>query len=212
MARFWRQTVEVESLLPERVLGLLDLCPGHLVVGDGAHVAVQDLALQHLGGDTEVVGPDIGVAADDDVRHVGRCLRPLAVHDEVLAVLDRLRYVAVGVHATGVGEEWDVVMSLFVEGNAGVGAEHHEGGAGLAELAGHDLIHLVAHSSGGGVQQPLQVDLRPALQGELPVVGNPRVVQLLAELLGHFGDDGDVVLAVEYRLNAVLAPDLEEGI
>ena len=51
-------------------------------------------------------------------------------------------------------------------------------------------------------------------EDDITIIANmaAKLADLLAELLGHLGDDCDVVLGVVKRLDAALAPDLKEGV
>ena len=206
MPRLGGQAVELEALFPEWVLGLLDLLPGQGDVADGPLVPVR-----RVWWDAIVVGPDEAAGSDDNVGEVGCRLRPLAVADDVLAVFDGLRDVAVGFQAAGGGVEGHGVVHLLPESDAGVSAEEHQGCARLAVLAGHDVFHPIAAGGGGGIQQTLDVDLRPPLEGELPVVVEAVVAQQVAQAGCQFGQDADVVPGVVQRRDAAL-PDLQEGV
>jgi len=71
-------------------------------------------------------------------------------------------------------------VDLFVEGDAWVGAEEHEGPPGGAVFAGQDVIELVACGGGADIQEALEVDASFAFQFEFEVVGEPASPVVLA--------------------------------
>ena len=212
MARLGRGAEEAVALSPQRVLSLLHLGPGHLVVGDGANVRVLHLLQKHLGGEAVVPGADVRVARDDDVGQVGRRLGRLAVNDEILAMLDGLGDVAVGVQPAAVGGERSALVDLLPEGGPRVGSEQHQRAAGHAVLPRHDVLDRIAVHGRGGVHQPVNIDLLFSFEGELPVVGETLVIEELGQLLRHPRHDAKIVPVVVKRFDSVPSPDLEKRV
>src|SRR3970040_2577074 len=89
-----------------------------------------------------------------------------------------------GVERAGGGVKGLRVVNLLVEGDPRVGPEEHQGPAGRAVLAGHDVLELVALGGGAGIQQALEVYLAPSLEGELEVVREAAVPRDLGGGLG----------------------------
>ena len=185
---------------------LLDLAPGHLDVADGALVPVLG-----VGGDAVVLGPHQRIGADDDVGQIGCRFRPFAMHDEVLAVLDRFRHVRVGVHPSCVRVERFAVVHLFIEGNARIGAEVQQAAARRAVLAGHDIGELVTGGRRAGVEQALDVNAPFVGGGKGKVIAESFLAGDVGERIGDAGDDVEVIFAVEDRRNTAF-PNLQERI
>ena len=122
-----RQAEELEALLPEKVVRLPHVPPRHLHVADRPIVPVLGVERNAV-----VVGSDVRIGADDHVGQIRGGLRTFPVHDEVLAVLDRLGQVGVGVQPARIGVERLVVMHLLVERDARVGSEVQQSAARAA--------------------------------------------------------------------------------
>ena len=206
MACLGRQAIELEALLPEKVLGLLHLAPGHLDVANRPLIPVL-----RIGGYAVVFRPHQRIGADDDVRQIRRRFRPFAMHDEVFAVLDGLRHVGVGMHPSGIGMKRLAVMHLLVERNARIGAEVQQAAARRAVFAGHDVAELVAGRGRAGVEQALDVNAPFVGSSKGKAIAKSFVAGDVGERIGDAGDDVEIILAVEYRRNAAF-PDLQEWI
>src|SRR3990172_1305779 len=210
VARLGGSAVEAEALGPQRVPAPLYLRPPHLEVGYMAGFPVQS-SLQHLPGETIAIGADVGVSADDDIGQVGGGFGPFPVDDEVLPVLDDLVLIVVGVKPAGRREEGQAIVDLLVEGDPGIGAEEHQGGSGLPVFSCQNVLDLVPPPGGGGIQEPLDVDLGALFQGELPVVPEAAVTDDIRQLGRQLRHDEGVVLGIVDGLDAPL-PYLKEGV
>ena len=147
VTRLGGDTVKVEALLPERVFRLCHFSPALLDIAD-----MSRLGIHFFRRNAVVIGTDHRIGRNNDVGQIGRGLGTLAMHNEVFAILDRLGDVTVAVQAARIGKEGLVLVNLFPKGDAGIGAIHHQGRAGLTILAGHDVLEPVARERDRGVQ------------------------------------------------------------
>src|SRR5262245_11836582 len=97
-----------EALFPERIDGVLHFAPRQLYVSH-----LPQIGVGRVTSDPVISRANEWARRYDHVWQVGRCLDRLAVHNEILAVLDCLGDVTIGAESAAVGVERNRVVYLF---------------------------------------------------------------------------------------------------
>ena len=116
-----RRAKETIALLPKRIDGLLHVVPRHLDVADLPQVRIDRVVRN-----AEIRRPDERTGRYDHVRQIRRGFDAFAMNDQVLAILDGFRQVAVAGQSTAVGVERNRIVDLLPERHARIGAKEHQ--------------------------------------------------------------------------------------
>ena len=146
MSRLRRQVEELISLLPERILRLLDVLPSHL---DIPHVAGIPVHLTLW--DTIVVGLDIWIIGYYHIRQIWCRLRSFSVNDEVLAIFYYLILVIIRLQTACGRVEWYIIVNLLIERHPRIRPIEHKCGARLTIFARHNVFVCVAVCRRAGI-------------------------------------------------------------
>ena len=201
---------KAETFGGTRMRGLPALLPRHHDVASAARLARQVASLHavHL---RPLRADRLVRRRYDDVRLIKGGVHWLAVHRQVLAGSDELILLAVELEPPALGVPGHRVGRLLVANNLRRCAAVQQRGYALQGL-GFEVREVVALRIGGMVEDPLEVDVGPALPDELPAIAEPLVAGQRCQLFTSQCQHLDVADRVEDPLQRRPGEDIQKRV
>ena len=122
--------------------------------------------------------------ADDGIGFIKGGVNGFSIDRQVFSMLNEFWLLPVKLEPPGLGIPGFVLLCLFPSWNFGVGPEEFEARNALLGLLLKGL-YLIAFRSGGGIEDPLNIDVDPSIVNKSPVILESLVTRQGREPIGN---------------------------